>query len=243
MGMMGGGGPTTTPSPNIAGNWSFSTTSTASGSPLTISGSINESTSSVSAALHIDGSACFDHLTTMSLTGNLTGFDLSLTSMSVGGQVITINGGITNNGLTGTYSINGGCASGDQGKVTGIRIPIVANTLNGTFTASGGNTFNMATDVTQNSTSSMGSFGISGIVSFNTSCFNSGSITSGIFPSASFILGTSVVLEIKTGNGIISFVGTLNRDKGEITGTYTVSGGSCDQSGTAVLVASSPWDY
>jgi hypothetical protein len=35
----------------------------------------------------------------------------------------------------------------------------------------------------------------------------------------------------------------LDRDKGEISGNYTTSGGTCDQTGTALLVTSSPWDY
>src|SRR5437762_9110402 len=55
---------------------------------------------------------------------------------------------------------------------TGIRIPAIANTLNGTFTASGGATFDVAGDEAQSSSASTeGSFGVSGTVSFRTSCF------------------------------------------------------------------------
>jgi len=53
-------------------------------------------------------------------------------------------------------------------------------------------------------------------------------------------MGTSVALAIETGNGT---GGTLNLVTGETSGDYTVFGGTCDQTGTAVLVASSPWDY
>ena len=88
-----------------------------------------------------------------------------------------------------------------------------------------------------------GSFAISGKVTFNTSCFTSGTITPGEFPSGSYIMGTTVALAIQTGNGTVAFLGTLDQDKGEISGNYTVSGGTCDQTGTAVLVGSSPWDY
>jgi len=254
-------GPTSAPTsgppqqgPNIVSNWQFSTTSTLTGRPpLTIAGSINQSGSSVSGAVHVDGSNCFDRLTTMGLTGTLTGGNISLTSTAVAGQVTTFTGSFTDSALTGTYSpgqftgtytINGGCANGDQGKVTGIKIPYIANTLNGTFTTSGGGTFDVAGDIAQDSASSgEGSFGVAGTVTFSASCFNSGTITSGTFPSGSFIMGTSVALEFETGNGTIAFLGTWDLDKGEISGEYTVSDGTCDQTGTAVLVASSPWDY
>jgi hypothetical protein len=56
-------------------------------------------------------------------------------------------------------------------------------------------------------------------------------------------MGTSVAFEIATGNGTVAFLGTLNPATGEIDGDYTISGGTCDQTGTAVFVASSPWDY
>src|SRR5437762_4532552 len=106
---------------------------------------------------------------------------------------------------------------------TGIRIPAIANTLNGTFTASGGATFDVAGDEAQSSSASTeGSFGVSGTVSFRTSCFISGTIKPGTFPSGSFIIGTSAALEIKTDNGTVTFLGTLNRDRCEISVNYTV---------------------
>ena len=236
---------------NAAGNWQFSTTSTAGMPPAAIAGSMAQSGVSVSGAVHVDGSNCFDRLTTMGLTGTLTGSDVSLTSASVAGQVITFTGTISDDALngtdsafTGTYTINGGCANGDRGNVTGIKIPYIANILNGTFTTSGGGTFDVAGDIAQDSASSdEGSFGVIGTVTFNTSCFSSGTITSGTFPSGSFIMGTSVALEIKTDNGTVTFLGTLNRDRSEIRGAYTVVGGTCDDTGTAVLAVSSPWDY
>lgn len=89
----------------------------------------------------------------MGLTGTLTGSNISLTSTSVGGQVTTFTGSITDNALTGTYTINGGCANGDQGNVTGIKIPLIAGHLSGTFTTSGKEAFDVAADVTQGSAS------------------------------------------------------------------------------------------
>jgi hypothetical protein len=247
----GGGQGTSSSTSNpasIAGNWQFSTTPAISGTPaLTIAGSISQSGSSVGGAVHVDGSKCFDPLITVGLTGTLMGGNISLPSTPVHGQVITINGAFTgypNNTFSGTYSINGGCADGEQGNVTGISVPGMGNTLNGTFTNSMGDTFDVTTDLGQNSTaSSAGSFGLRGTAAFTTHCFSSGTITTGSFPSGSFVLGTSVALVIDTGNGTLTFLGTANLPKNEINGSYTVAGGTCDQTGTAVLVASGPWDY
>jgi hypothetical protein len=233
---------------SIVSNWQFSTAST-----LTIAGSISQSDGSVSGVVHVDGSNCFDRTTAIGLTGTLAGGNVSLIATSVAGQVITLTGSVPDNALTdvfapgqftGTYAINGGCADGEQGNVTGIKIGYIANILNGTFTATGGETFDVTGDMGQNAASSdEGSFGISGTVTFSKACFSSGTITPGSFPSGSYIMGTSVALVIETGNGTVAFLGMLNPDTSEITGDYTVSGGSCDQSGTAVLVGSSPWDY
>jgi hypothetical protein len=247
VGGAGGGGAGVIPTPappsvNIAGNWHFSMTSTVSGAPpTTIEGSINQSGNSIRGAVHIDGSNCFDRLTTVGLTGNLTGRNISLTSTSVGGQVITFTGGMTDSALSGTYTISGGCANDDQGDLSGIKILPITSTFSGTFTTSGGETFDVAGDLTQARTSSEGSFGLTGSVTFGTSCFSSGTITSGTFPSGSFIMGTSVALEIETVNGTVAFLGTLN-PVGKISGDYTVFGGTCDQTGTGSLT-SDPWGY
>lgn len=245
-------GPTSNP-PGVSAvsNWQFSTTSTVPGTPpLTIAGSISVSGSSVSGAVHVSGSNCFDRLTTVGLTGTLTGGNISLTSASVAGQVATFTGTFSDPGtylpgqFTGTYAINGGCADGEKGNATGVKVLYIGNTLNGTFTTLGGGTFSVAGDMAQDSaSSSAGSFAITGTVTFNTSCFSSGTMASGTFPSGSFIMGTSVAFEIATNNGTVAFLGTLNPATGEIDGDYTISGGTCDQTGTAVFVPSSPWDY
>jgi hypothetical protein len=237
---------------DMASNWQFNTTSNVPGAPsLTIAGSLNPAGGAVSGAVHVDGSNCFDRLTTIGLAGSLTGGELSLTSTPVAGQVMTFTGSLadsavngTGSAFTGTYTISGGCANGDQGSVTGIKIPFLANVMSGTFTTSAGDTFDVAADEAQSSTpSTEGSFGIQGTITFRTSCFSSGTLTPGTFPSGSFIMGTLVALEIKTGNGKVNFAGTLDRDKGEISGNYTASGGTCDQTGTGVLFTWSPWDY
>jgi hypothetical protein len=251
--------PSGPPPQNNAGNWQFSTTPTVAGTPaITIAGSISQSASSVSGAVHVDGSNCFDPLIPVGLTGTLTGGDISLTSTPVVGQVITLTGTITFDTFTGIYSIKGGCADGEQGNVSGIIVASItygaaSSQLSSTFTTSGGETFDVVADVTQsNNPSSEGSFGITGTATFGTSCLSSGTITSGTFPSGSYILGASVALEIETGNGTVTFLGTANAVSlvdlasgagGQFSGTYTVSGGTCDQTGTAILSVPGKWDY
>jgi len=48
-----------------------------------------------------------------------------------------------------------------------------------------------------------------------------------------------VALDINTGNGKMAFVGAME-PYGLTEGTYTVSGGTCNSSGTGYL---SPWEY
>ena len=89
--------------------------------------------------------------------------------------------------------------------------------------------------------SSEGSFGLTGNFNFDGACFNSGKLTPGTYPTPSFVLGTSVALKIPTDNGTIAFVGSSGPDTGGlIEGTYTVTGGACESTGTGYL---SPWEY
>jgi hypothetical protein len=238
--------PPSAKTPQISGNWQFNTKSTVGMAALTFGGAINQSDKSVSGAVHINGSNCFDWLTTITLTGTLTaGNDISLNSDPVAGQVVTFTGTVTNYALTGTFSISGGCASGDKGTVTGVNLGFIDDDLSGTFATSGGGTFDVTGGLSEiGPASPEGSIGLAGTVTFDTPCFSSGTIKSGTFPSdASFIIGSSVILEIDTDNGTIVYTGTLYQDTGGIVGTYKISGGSCDQSGTASLVISNPWDY
>jgi hypothetical protein len=228
------------------GNWQFAAASTVAGKPpLTFAGSIVQAGTAVNGALHVDGSNCFDRLTTISLTGTVTAESTSLTSAAVDGQVVTFTGNFADYIFSGTYRINGGCAAGEQGRLTGINVWNIGKSVSGTFTNSAQKTFNVVGTIAQsNSASSEGSFGITGATTFDTPCFSAGTIQSGTFPSGSFILGMSVALEVETGNGILTFLGTLNQDgSGDVSGNYTVSGGVCDDSGTAVLHVAGAWDY
>jgi hypothetical protein len=148
---------------NLTGNWQVSTASTVLRTPpVTISGSITQSGSSVNGEVHLNDSNCFDRLTTIGLTGTLTGRNVSLTSASVGGQVITFRASIANNALTGAYAVNGGCANGDQGNVAGFKVPAFSGTWRSGFEINEEHFFGLAN--LTGSASSEGSFGIVGTV-------------------------------------------------------------------------------
>jgi hypothetical protein len=240
-----GGGEGTSTSVKVAGNWHFDSTSTASGvSPVAIDGIINQSGTSLSGIVHVDGSNCLDWVTDVGLTGTVSGNHVSLTSTSVAGQSTTFSGSISGDTFAGTYKVKGGCADGDQGNVIGIRLFPITNSFAGTFTPSEGEIFDGASYVAQDKgAGSDGNLGLTGTVSFHSSCFTLGTLKSGKFPSGSFIVGTSTALEVETSNGTVTFRGRLDPASGKIAGDYTVSGGTCDQTGTALLIAANPWDY
>jgi len=230
---------------NTSTNWQLSATSInpAGPSPAKIAGTIIPTGGAVAAALHAHGWKCFDQQTTITLTGTQTAGNISMTSASVNGQVVTFAGAITKKSnfpdvFNGTYTVSGGCADGDHGNVTGFSVYSMTGNWAGNLTTAGGGNIHWNAELAQGNPDSEGSFGLSGAITFD-SCFGGGNITSGTFPSASFILGQSVDLEIKISNGTVTFVVTAD-DDGLIRGNYAVSGGSCDSSGAGYL---SPWEY
>jgi hypothetical protein len=238
---------TGTPSTStVTGNWQLSAVSTVLGNPpLTFAGSITQTTSAVTGALHVGGSNCFNQLTTLAFAGTETpAGNVSLTSTAVNGQVVTLSGNLTGNAFTGTYSVAVGCDGGDQGTVTGVNVDDTdADAWDATFTSSTQTTFSAQGNFAQSANAnSDGSFGIAGTATFDTPCFSAATISPGSLPSGNFILGTLVSLQIQTNNGTVTILGT--EVPGEfIYGTYTVAGGTCDQTGTVALALTGQWDY
>ena len=247
----GGGGqflrpiPPSPPTPDFSGNWQLTTISKSGIPPMVIAGSMSQSGSAITGAVHVDGSTCFDHLTTLTLTGTTSNDRFSASTAAQDSQVLAITGTSSGSALAGTYVTTGGCGGGDEGEINGSRISALPRHFDGTLTSSAGSAFTISVDGSQLAAASpAGSFGISGKATFGNSCLGSGFFTSGTFPSASFILGESVVMEVGTAGGAMTLVGTLDPNKGQITGDYSISGGGCNQDGTAVLTApSNPWDY
>ena len=240
------GSPGTLPIPYLAGNWQFSALSTIPGNPpLSFAGGISQAGSVATAALHVVGSNCFNQLTTMGLTATVTAAPTALTFTPLNGQVVSFTGSFSGSAFTGTYSISGGCAAGDRGSVTGVAISIAdADSWGGTFTSSAQKTFNVAGDFHQGTTaSSEGSVQVIGTAAFDTPCFSAATLNPGSFPSGSFILGSLVSIEMKTNNGTVTFIGTVDPSTEILDGSYNVSGGTCDGTGTAHVILTGQWDY
>lgn len=229
---------------DVAGNWQLNTTSSVSGAPsLSIAGGFQQSTRALKASMHVDGSSCFDPIVTVRLSGTVGGDSISLSSTPLSEQVITLTGNVTGAVFKGTYTIKGGCADGDQGTVQGAKVPQIPVTLNGTFTNSANNTFGATVQATEDSGGPDGTFGITGSATFNATCFSSGTLKSGTFPTGSFVLGNSVTFEIDTDRGTLMFRGATDVATGEIDGSYTILGSTCNDTGTAVFSNSDPWGY
>ena len=244
----GAGGRNSFPVPqslsDVAGNWQFNTTSSISGaSSLSIAGGFQQSNRALNASMHVDGSSCFDPIVTVSLSGTVGGNSVSLSSTPLSAQVITLTGSVTGTAFKGTYTIKGGCADGDQGTVEGTKVPQIPLTLNGTFTNSANNTFGATVQATEDSGDPDGTFGITGSATFNATCFSSGKLKPGTFPTGSFVLGNSVTFEIDTDRGTLMFRGATDVATGEIDGSYTILGSTCNDTGTAVFSNSDPWAY
>ena len=122
-------------------------------------------------ALHVSAPNCFNRLITIGLAGPVTADNTSLTFTAIDGQLVPFTDNSTNATFTGTYSINGGCAAGDRGRVTGINIPYIADQLNGTFTSSAQGTFNLAGNIAQRAARAVKLvFEITGTVTFDMPC-------------------------------------------------------------------------
>jgi hypothetical protein len=234
------------PGGTTSGNWQFTAPSTIPGkAPLTFAGSLGYTGKALSGTLHVDGSDCFDRLTSIGFTNTATGTSTSLTSSVIDGQIVTLAGNFDAYTFNGTYSIKGGCAAGAQGSITGVNINNIGANLSGTFTNSAQKTFKVAGAIAQSGSASPdGNFPITGTVTFDTPCLSAGTIQPGTFPAGSFILGESVALEVENSKSTLTFLGNLSDSgSGAVSGNYIVSGGGCDDSGTALLQVAGQWDY
>ena len=125
------------------GNWSFTGTSSAiQGQILRMGGTLIQTGASVPGNMTILSAVdCLSPLGTATFSGSFSGDTLTLTSVAMNGEVITLNLTGTGNLLTGTYTVTGGPSScDDKGTVTAIPIPPITGNWSGVLQNPDGST-------------------------------------------------------------------------------------------------------
>ena len=106
--------------PNIAGSWSISATSSKFGDQITATGTIAQDGSKISGSFSLAGDPCAD---SAAASGTLKGNSINMT-LSENGQNVIFTGTVTNDGSSanGSYAAAaGGCTNGDTGTWVGNR--------------------------------------------------------------------------------------------------------------------------
>jgi hypothetical protein len=216
-----------------SGNWSMAATSSASKTKLDIGGSLVQSGANVAATVHIANSSCFNYVADdVQLAGAFTDNTVTLTSLPVNGQIVTLVLAGVGNNLSGTYSIAGGCANGDHGTITAVYAAPVTGTWTATFT-DGSSSVNAVATLTQAaSADAHGRFPLTGSISFSGSpCSTGGNI---ITSNSSAVWGdiTSAVIttnDVGGGQGALNYVGVVADPTNPVnmSGDSTVTAGIC----------------
>ena len=122
------------------GNWSV--TARSANPDLGIfqaGGNLTQNGNALSATMYVSGSLCFDVSQPVILTGALKNRQVTLTSADVSGQVFSmVATETTDSALSGTYTITGGCGSGDHGTVSANVVPSISGTWSGSVIGTGG---------------------------------------------------------------------------------------------------------
>lgn len=196
-------------------------------------GSINQTGNQISGLLTL-ASTCFGYVQAVNFTGSLQGANITLTSSPVNNQVLTITGttDAKGNSITGTYSVQGGCAAGDQGSFSGNKIPALDGNWKAQFAGASNLSFGLAQTAPASNT---GYDGIAGSSSSSSSplCF-AGEVNGNIAGTGLYFIVTSG--DILTQPDQIEFQGTINLAGTQMTGSYSGLSGNCTgMSGSAIL--------
>lgn len=245
----------------VTGNWSMATTPTV-GPPFQFGGYLQNNSGVITGTLHITNptGGCFTFNAATSsmpaepvnipVTGTLNGSNvLVLTSSAVNSNTLTINGVMngTNNTLTsGTYSFSGGgCASGDNGSITGNQDSSFTFTYTGSLTSAGSvGAIGISANLLQQGPDVNGLFSVTGFTSSppailftgpgSTTCF-----TNGIVSNLTVIAGNYVFITLTTNGtpaGTVQLTGTTTSTDKTISGTYQTTAGACNgDSGTFTM--------
>jgi hypothetical protein len=223
------------------GNWSMTATPSA-GATFNIGGNLTQSGTNLAGTMYVIGFPnCYSSSQTVAFTGTVKGKNVTLTSGSVGGQVISIIATGTAGSLAGTYTIAGGTTcNGDSGTLTATPVPSISATWSGPIVDANGDNVILSMALTQAATASPdGTFALTGNLTYTGStCSVSGTLPAG----SAFIAGTYIVMQGNT----IEFDGSpgtftyypafLNNPTLPVNmqGTYTQTFGVCtDNAGNA----------
>jgi len=215
------------------GNWSVTATSSnpAIGT-FHVGGNLAQSGNALSGTMYVVGSLCFDDSLPISLTGTVNGQQVTLASTDINGQVFSVAAtATTDSALSGTYTITGGCGSGDSGTAAANVVPSISGTWGGSLVGSGGSSVALNINLVQSATASAdGSFALTGdLVYAGSSCSASGTIT-GAFVAGSYILLNADTVEIDGSVGNVSYINVLlddSQNPQNMLGTYQVDFGLC----------------
>jgi hypothetical protein len=211
------------------GNWSM--TATTSGAPtFYIGGNLTQSGTNLVGTMYVISSNCYSPSQTVAFTGTVKGSTVTLTSASVGGEVLSVAASGTKGSLTGTYSIAGGTTcNGQTGSIAANPVPSISATWSGPIVSQGGQS-TLALALTQATTaSSDGTFALTGTGTYtNSVCFTTATV------SSAFVAGPYLVVNGTTNDGGNFFYTNvlLNNSASptNMKGTYQVSdaGSTCD---------------
>jgi hypothetical protein len=258
-GSVGGSGSGTGSGANyiyLTGNWQFQTTTTTAPVPFTsLAGFINEQGDKpgvndlTTAALQAQPSGCYLGAPVLPLgspvipmQGATQGTALGLRSFSVNGQFLTLNAtkDATATHLNGTWVVNGGCANGAAGTITGTQYAPLSGTFSGAISGSTpAKTLQLSLSQFATGTGD-GVFPVTGTATMTGfACFTTGTLAS----TDGSVIGSSAALTFSTNDmsGPVTMALTGSFDPTAKTLTLTsvqVNGGSCSGSyGGATLTA------
>lgn len=215
------------------GNWSLTASSSNPGLGIfQVGGNLAQSGDALSATMYVAGSLCFDVSQPVLLTGTVKDRQVTLTSSDVNGQVLSVVATeTTGSALNGTYTIAGGCGSGDHGTVAANVVPSISGTWSGTVIGSGGSNVSLSIALTQaGNAAADGTFALTGNLNYTGStCSVSGTVTDA-FIVGSYILVNGNTTETDGSGGSLSYDNVLlddSRNPKNMTGTYLVDFGLC----------------
>lgn len=215
------------------GNWSM--TATSSGTPtFYIGGNLTQTGTNLTGTMHVANSLCYSPSQTVAFTGTVKGTKVTLTSDSVGGEVITVTASGTAGSLAGTYTIAGGTGTGCNGQtgtLAATPVPSISANWSGPITGSGGSNVTLAIAFTQAATASAdGTFALTGNVTFtNSSCSVNGTVDSS-FIAGPYLVVNGTTTETDSSQGTFTYTQVFLNNAATPTsmqGTYSVTFGLC----------------